>query len=382
MQKVLLVTNIPTPYRIPLFNILHDELRKKGIDFKVIFAALGYARRQWRVDMRDCLFPYEVLPSTRLFGSDSKRGNFTYRGLGTVLRREQPRVIVSNGFSIGTTKLWKRSLVRPTSYVIWSGAILGESSEHWLRRLHRKALIQRASAFVAYGSLARRYLLDLGAPPEDVTVGINTVDTGYFSRETERFNHAAGQNGKKRLLFIGELIPRKGADRLLPDIQKLARQRQDFVLDIVGSGSEQPKLEQMVQSLGIKEYVNFVGFKQRHEMPYYMGRANCFVFPTRHDIWGLVLVEAMSAGLPCVSSLNAGATWDLIQDGKTGCAVDFSDSELVTQKLHWLLDHPEESKVIGQRARLFIEQEVTLKKSADGFVAAVEKALNKHCPNA
>ena len=155
-------------------------------------------------------------------------------------------------------------------------------------------------------------MLDLGVVANGVKIGINTVDTAYFSNETRFYSVVFEADTKKRILFIGELISRKGVDRLLMNIQLFVRKRQDFVLDIVGSSSEQPRLEQMVEALRIKEYVNFVGFKQRHEMPYYMGRADCFVFPTRHDIWGLVLVEAMSVGLACVSSLDAGVTWDLI----------------------------------------------------------------------
>ena len=114
---------------------------------------------------------------------------------------------------------------------------------------------------------------------------------------------------------------------------------------------------------------------KKTEIPYYLHRASCFVFPTNHDIWGLALVEAMAAGLPCISSLNAGATYDLIQDGETGFAVDFSEIDSVTEKLHWLLDHPSECERLGRQAMNFIEKQVTLKKRAEGFVAAIEAAL-------
>ena len=94
-------------------------------------------------------------------------------------------------------------------------------------------------------------------------------------------------------------------------------------------------------------------------------------------IWGLVLVEAMAAGVPCVSSVDAGATCDLIEDGVTGVAVDFGDMEGAAEKLRWLLDHPADCERMGQLARKFIEEQVTLKKSAEGFVIAIERALAK-----
>jgi len=377
MQKVLLITNIPTPYRIPLFNVLHSELRDRDITFKVIFGALGYHRRQWRIDMQECLFPYDVLPTAHLRSPDPEGSRFTYRGLWGVIQQEQPGVIVTNGFSIGTTKLWFRSFNQPTAYIIWSGAIgSGPRSEHWLRRLHRKLLIQRAAGFVTYGSRARDYLLQLGVPLEQINIGINTVDTAFFGEQyQDRKNAREKEHEKKRLLFIGNLVPRKGVDRLLKVVQLLARKRHDFVLDIVGSGAEQAKLQQMVHELGITRLVNFVGFKQKNELPYYFSRSSCFVFPTTFDIWGLVLVEAMAAGLACIASLDAGATHDLIKDGQTGLAVDFANVESVTDKLDWLLNHPDLSALMGQHAKSFIEERVTIKKSAEGFITAIEKAL-------
>jgi glycosyltransferase involved in cell wall biosynthesis len=376
MQKVLLITNIPTPYRIPLFNVLNDALGNKGVGFKAVFGALGYARRQWRIDMRECGFPHEVLPTTHLRFSDSERASFTYSGLMRVLDRERPDVIISNGFSIATTKLWAKSLIRSTPYIIWSGDIANSwKPEHRLRLLQRRLLVRRAVGFIAYSSRARDYLLQLGACAEEISIGINTVDTTHFARLNETRN--ANADEAHRLLFIGDLVSRKGVDRLLKIVQVLARRRQDFVLDIVGSGSEQPKLEQLSKELQIEGYVNFIGFKQKQDIPYYLARASCFVFPTHHDIWGLVLVEAMAAGLPCLSSVDAGATFDLIRDGETGFALDFSDTTAVSDKIGWLLDHPAERESIGRQAKNFIAENVTLKKSAEGFVAAIERALGK-----
>jgi len=379
MHKVILITNIPTPYRLPLFKVLHEEFRTRGIDFKVIFGALGYSRRKWQIDMKDCTLSYEVLPTVRFRFADPEKSSFTYSGLLNVLRRERPGIVVTNGFSVATTKLWLLSFIRRTHYIIWSGAINpGRATDGLFRRLHRKLLVKRATGFVAYGTGARDYLVALGAPTDRIQIGINTVDTAYFGRERDASEEIRqADSNRKRVLFIGDLTPRKGADRLLKVVQLLAHRRQDFILDLVGSGDQRPELEQMTKELGITNYVVFHGYKQKRELSQYLNRATCFVFPTRHDIWGLVLVEAMAAGLPCVASIDAGATWDLIREGETGCAADFADLDFVTDKLNWVLDHPDESRMMGRKARRFIEQEITLKKSAEGFVAAIEKALSQ-----
>ena len=182
MKKVILLTNIPTPYRVALFNVLNQELTDRGFVFKVIFGAVGYARRQWQIDMKDCRFPYDVLTTTALRFSDPEQSSFTYNGLFRMLRRERPDVIITNGFSIATTKLWFRSFLRPTRYLIWSGAIpIRGSDESWLRLFQRKLLVRRSTGFIAYGSNAKDYLVNLGAPVESISIGINTVDTSYYS---------------------------------------------------------------------------------------------------------------------------------------------------------------------------------------------------------
>jgi glycosyltransferase involved in cell wall biosynthesis len=377
--KVLLITNIPTPYRIPLFNALHDELAHRGIGFKVIFGALGYARRKWRIDMDDCSFPYEVLPTTPLHFSDPEQSAFTYRGLFRVLRQEQPTVIITNGFSVATTKLWLRSFTHQTPYIIWSGAICSPNkTEHRLRRRQRKLLIQRAGGLIAYGSRARDYLLRLGAHADDVSIGINTVDTSFYAKAATEFREKFHTDAApKHLVYIGHLVPRKQVDRLLRVIKCLSLERHDFEVEIIGSGGEESHLKVLSKELGLERLVHFEGFKQKEDIIGYLASAYCLLFPTRYDPWGLVLVEAMAAGVPCISSVDAGATCDLIEDGKTGFAVDFSDLDGVTKKLHWLLDHPAECERMGHRARSFVADQVSLRKSTEGFVAAVERVLIK-----
>ncbi len=88
-NRILLVTNIPTPYRIPLFNELKEQLERKGLGLKVVFGALGYARRKWAVDMSQCKFEYEVLPSKNLCYSDSENSSCTYSSLWKKVKKDK-----------------------------------------------------------------------------------------------------------------------------------------------------------------------------------------------------------------------------------------------------------------------------------------------------
>ena len=59
MKKILVITNIPNPYRIPLFAELSRQLKVEGMDLKVIFAAMGYKRRQYKIDLEKCGFEFD-----------------------------------------------------------------------------------------------------------------------------------------------------------------------------------------------------------------------------------------------------------------------------------------------------------------------------------
>jgi glycosyltransferase involved in cell wall biosynthesis len=237
--------------------------------------------------------------------------------------------------------------------------------------LQRRLMVGRASGFIAYGSLAAEYLKQLGAKPEKISIGINTVDTTFFKQETQRQRSFVKADGKKHLIFTGYLVPRKNILKLLVCIRNLSTKRNDFILDILGDGSDRPRLEKYVKDLGLQDFVSFHGFIQREDLPAYFSKGSCFLFQTGFDIWGLVLNEAMAAGLPVISSINAGATFDLVQDGITGYRVDFEEVEKVADTISQLLDNPRKAAEMGQNASGFIEEKASLKASASGFVRAI-----------
>ena len=346
---------------------------------KVLFGALGYTYRKWDIPMSDCTFDYEVLQSKQIPYYNFEKITFTHSGLYPVVAKENPLVIITNAFSLATIKLWCRSWFVSTPYIIWSGAIRGNKRESSsLRNLQRKILTKRAAGFVAYGTRAKEYLVSLGADPNKIEIGINTVDIDFFINETKTLRSITTlSKNKKHLLYIGHLTKGKRIDQLLLSIKILSKKRGDFVVQLVGDGPEMEHLKMLSKQLNIEEFVRFEGFKQKPEIPKYLSSADCFLFPSEYDVWGLVLVEAMAAGVPCIASIHAGATFDLIKDEMNGFVMDFSATEKVAERINWILDNPEKSKEIGRNASSFIEENVSLQKSAEGFMRAIERTLEK-----
>ncbi len=378
MKKVVVVTNIPNPYRVPLFNELNEQLRRENIALIVVFGSEGYSRRKFILDKSEMKFKFVFLKSSTYQLGNEERIVFSYKGLQSLLSDLKPDVIVTPGFSPATMKalLWK--LFRPTKHIIWSGSLSTESSgTSLIRKIQRKVLMRITDAVIAYGSLAKKYLIGLGARESSAFVAINTVDTSFFENETSKLRMKQNNETTKHLTYVGYLSPRKNVTLVLEAIRKLAEKRNDFVLDLIGDGEEKSVLEQKVKEWDLESKVVFHGFLQKNELPQFFAKSSAFLFQTDFDIWGLVLNEAMAAGVPCLASVNAGATFDLIEDGQTGFVCNYNDIDSVVAKIDHLLDHPEDVSRISKNAVKFIRDQASLSVSAQGFVNAILYTLNK-----
>jgi glycosyltransferase involved in cell wall biosynthesis len=379
MKTIFIITNIPNPYRIPLFNEINDLFKENNYHLKVIFAAAGYSRRKFNLDLSACNFEYEILEGGVFESSNNtEKTYFGYKGLLKLVNKEKPFRCIITGFSPGTMQLFFRSLLTSTPFIIWSGSIKKKGrNDSWWRILQRKIIVKRAKAFVAYGQKAKNYFVEeLNVDPKKVSIGINTVDTNFFSSQTEicRTNNNK-ESDLKRFLYVGYLVPRKNVKRILEAAKVLSSQRSDFVIDIVGDGENKSELEAYSSEHNLSNFVKFHGFKQKEELPSYFASSLAFLFQTDFDIWGLTLNEAMAAGLPCICSINAGASSDLIEEGITGWSIDYSNIETVVSKMNWLLDHPTEAYEMGVNAKRVIEEKASLKISAQGFLKAIQISI-------
>ena len=325
------------------------------------------------MDMGKCSFKYDVLASHMFRLGSSEKVLFTYKGLLDLVEKVQPDKIIISGFSIGTIKLWMRSLTKRTKYIIWAGSTLAnQETRSWLRKAQRKVLLKQAKGVIAYGSQSRDYFLSMGVPESKINIAINTVDTKYFAEETAKIRKAGvAPDERSHITYIGYLVPRKNLYRILAVVKQLLHSRENFVLDIIGDGEDRENLKNFVMQNNLAGHVTFHGFKQKEELPHILATSKCFLFQTDFDIWGQVLVEAMAAGVPCISSVWAGATYDLIQEGVTGFAMDFGDTEKVADKVKWILDNEEEAKRIGENASVFVAENASIRNSVSGFLEAL-----------
>lgn len=359
MRTLAVVTNIPTPYRVPLFNALGEALPEAGWRLHVLFGSRGNDRRRWSLEENGFRFSHEFLEGWNLRLGTERILN-TYGGLGDALRRIRPEGIVCTGYSAGTVAAARYARKADVPVAIWSGTVPGPLEREWWRVLLRRWLVRKSDGFLAYGSAAKDYLLSLGADPLRIHIAWNTVDTDRFLRVP--LPRGPLPSEPLRLLTVGYLERRKRIDLALRAVAAVS----DVQLEIAGDGSERPALEQLAAELKITDRVRFLGNVPYDEIPKRYEAAHAFLFPTERDIWGLVLVEAMAAGRACLASVRAGATRDLVTDGATGYAVDFEETDLVAERLAALRE-PGRVEALGEAARARVREGFTLEHSGAGW---------------
>jgi glycosyltransferase involved in cell wall biosynthesis len=378
-KRVVLITNIPTPYRIPLYNALFEECNKRGMKFTVVFASKGYKRRKWKIDFDKIKFPHHFLPSAKISFGGNGRVLFTYSNILKTLSWLSPDLIISAGFSIATIKIALYACQKQTPpYIIWTESI-DRPFHHrsGLRMLQRRLLGRKASAFLVSGSRAAAYVKTLGVKPGRIFRAISTVDTDLFHQKTAQIRNALAEtaSGEKILLYVGHFTRGKRIDLLLYLLHKLLLADNSIELWLVGSGPEYHALNTLSRSLGIEKNVLFFPFQQQENLFDFYARADCFVFPSEYDVWGMALVEAMASGLPCLASKSAGAAIDLIEHGKNGFLVDFRCIDNLLPLLSELLNKPNQARRMGKKAADSIRENCHIRNSVSGFIEAMKWSI-------
>ncbi|HUF89550.1 MAG TPA: glycosyltransferase family 4 protein [Gemmatimonadota bacterium] len=159
----------------------------------------------------------------------------------------------------------------------------------------------------------------------------------------------AERSGPPVILFVGRLVARKGVDQLLEGLARLADR--PWKLEIVGFGPERDPLERHAERLGISDRVEFLGRVSSGDLVAAYRRASCFVLPAtlddRADTEGLgvVLLEAMSYGVPVVATRRGGIV-DVVDDGRSGLLVE-DDPTALADGIRAVLEDPERAARLG-----------------------------------
>jgi glycosyltransferase involved in cell wall biosynthesis len=247
--------------------------------------------------------------------------------------------IVLCGYSCPTLMLamaWLRAHRIPFWMAVDGGLVRADSRAKYL---FKKLLVSSASGYLSSGKATTKYLLHYGAKeqavyeyPFSALREKDILKEAPSWEEKRMLREKLGMTEEKILLYVGRYDPKKGMDDLLHAIPRLDP---DCGVYFVGGEPTQAHLDWCREN-GITN-AHFIGFTKKDALAEYYRAADALVLPTWSDVWGLVVNEAMSFGLPVITTDQCVAGMELIQDGINGYIIPVDDNDALIEKTNLLL---------------------------------------------
>ncbi len=312
-----------------------------------------------------------------------------WSGVTTLLNRIKPDVVAVAGYGLVDAWAilgWCRIHRRPAILMSESKAddSLRVKWKEWLKQ----RLVSQFAAALCGGSPHRAYLEDLGMKPDRIFKGYDVVDNDYFWQAAEQarqqpttFRYLPGlEKPGPFFLASARFIQRKNLDGLLRAygqychrLDRADNERDPWRLVILGDGVMRDVLENLIRDEGLTG-VSLPGFRQIGELPAYYGLGSAFVHPALQEPWGLVVNEAMAAGLPVLVSNRCGCASDLVNEGENGFTFDPEDIDGLADLMYRLSSGQVDLQAMSRASRSQISRWEP-DRFAQGLYNALQVAL-------
>jgi glycosyltransferase involved in cell wall biosynthesis len=325
------VTNVGAPYRHPVWAAMAEKS-----DFSVGLLGDNEPNRQWSGDL-----PPGVA-KMRARAVAAHRGEFhLYLLWAPLLHRSLDVVILPGWESPAAWELLVEAKLRGVRTVAFYESSAGS---HRFSRgpvaAMRGWFFRRVDAVITVGAASRAAVLGFGVSPDRIIATQNTVDVRGIHdgrREAATVHARADKFG-----YVGQLIPRKNVDGL---IEAFALLPESARLLIAGEGPEEASLQALATELGVSSRIEFRGYVPYESVPALLSEIATLVLPSKSEVYGLVVIEALAAGLQVVVTDNCGVYAD-VSDLAGVFAAELSATSLrkamLTSAERWEgpLDHP------------------------------------------
>lgn len=330
-MRVLFLTNCPAPYRVKFFNEL-----SKYCDLTVAFEMANAKNRDrdWKSQEE---YQFRAIFMKNRF--QKEEGAFCPE-IKKYIKEFRNDTIIVGGYSTPTgmySITYMKNHRIPFILNSDGGMIKNDSGiKAWVKQF----FIGSASAWLSTGTWCTQYLAHYGAENGKIYeypfTSVKESDiTGVSEEQKQLLRAQLGIKEDKMILFVGSFIYRKGVDILLDACWDM----ENTALVLVGGTDISSFVPEARENP--KAHIYLEGFKSEDEVKKYYQAADVFVLPTREDIWGLVINEAMAAGLPVITTDHCGAGRELISDGCNGFCVQSENVEQLQTAILQILNDKE-----------------------------------------
>lgn len=263
-------------------------------------------------------------------------------------------------------------LIKPKlSLILFSDSKKDDFPRYWWKEKYKTQLLKSYKTALVAGNIHKRYLLELGMDSNSVFLGYDVVDNNKFHpKHIKKLSRPITNN---YFLAVNRFISRKN---ILLVISAYAKYRQNmgsaaWDLLLCGDGELRPQIEQKIAELNLQDVVHLPGFLPQQQLLPYFAHASCFIHSSLTEQWGLVVNEAMAAGLPVLVSKTCGCFEELVIEGVNGFGFDPNNSEQLT---NLMIDISQEKFNLEQLSRNALKHIQNF--SPDYFATGLKQAIH------
>ncbi len=358
-KRLLILSIFPAPYRVAVFREL-----ARHYDVDLFFEVVQNQDRnaRWFVESDE----FKVL--------NTEKNLEAYRRCLKRLK-SYDMVLAYDYFSRRAGQLMLRCMTAGVPYAVnCDGAFINRNP---VKTAVKRLFVTHAALCFASGRSAGDYFRHYGAREEQIRYHHFTslTEADYLDRplsreEKEELRRQLGLPEGKTVLSIGQFIHRKGYDVLLKAWKELDGEAN---LVIIGGGGLRQSYMELIQELGLR-HVTLMDFMDKERLIQMYRQADLFVLPTREDVWGLVINEAMANGLPVITTNRCIAGLELVEKGKNGYIVPVENTRLLAQAMKKILSSPRRMEAMGRNSLERVKGE-TMKDIADGHIRDIDRYL-------
>lgn len=321
LPRILVLSEIPTPYRLPFFARLAN---RPEFDLELVFCASEEPDRPWEIDAALADVPHRVLGGIKV-PIRTRRDIFVYEinpGIVSLLARSRYDAVVVGGYSVFAEQAAIAiARLRRIPYALHSETTLFKPRSHAVRLAKRALvgpLITNAAVGLAAGTAAAAYLESYGLPTARIRIVPNAIDVESYGRRADSARKRATairvELGlpDRFVAFVGRLVEGKGVTDLLEAIRTLGPAAPTLV--VAGEGP-------LTNEVRGTPNVVHLGFLQQERVIELLALADWTIVPSRFETWGVAVNEALACGCPVIVTDAVGSHVDLVVDGVNGRVV-------------------------------------------------------------
>jgi glycosyltransferase involved in cell wall biosynthesis len=292
--------------------------------------------------------------------------------LWQLLNQLAPDAVAIAGYSrppMLTALLWCRQRGKPA--ILMSDSTEYDFTRNPLKEIVKRSIVKRFDAALVGGKPHTRYLIKLGMVPEAIFPGYDVVGNDVF--HPDKTHSLAPPLNTPYFLSINRFIPKKNLSFLISAYAQYREIAGNSTWDLVlcGDGELRSDIERQIQELNLQIRTHLPGFLQQNDLLPYFAHARCFIHASIQEQWGLVVNEAMAAGLPVLVSDRCGCFEDLVIDGVNGFGFDPENQEQLTNLMLKMSSGEVDLDAMGQAALDHIQ-----KYSPDYFAQGLKQAID------